>query len=183
MAFVSFLVSKKSFEHLGFRRSPQWKSMAAQVFGLMVVWSIITLGVTIPVLHWLTGQNQDLSAFLNLKGNVPQLFGFLLASWTLAALGEEFVYRGYMQQKVKELFGNTFLVGVISVVFSSVLFGLAHTEQGLIGVCITFLDAVWFSVIKRHYQNNLWAAVLAHGFSNSIGIIWFFFFGPIYSFW
>jgi hypothetical protein len=29
----------------------------------------------------------------------------------------------------------------------------------------------------------LWAAVLAHGFNNTIGLVTFFFVGPIYGLW
>jgi membrane protease YdiL (CAAX protease family) len=69
------------------------------------------------------------------------------------------------------------------VVISSLLFGLAHTEQGTIGVILTFLDAIFFSLIKMHYDNNLWAAIIAHGASNTIGLVGFFFLGPMYGLW
>jgi hypothetical protein len=71
----------------------------------------------------------------------------------------------------------------LAVGLSSILFGLAHTEQGLIGVTITTLDAVFVSWLKYRYGNNLWASILAHGLSNTIGLITFYFTGPIYGFW
>ena len=65
---------------------------------------------------------------------------------------------------------------------SSLLFGLAHTEQGISGVVLTFLDALFFSFLRWPFR-NLWAAVLGHGFNNTIGLIRFFFVGPIYALW
>jgi membrane protease YdiL (CAAX protease family) len=58
---------------------------------------------------------------------------------------------------------------VVAVGVSSVLFGLAHTEQGTVGVVVTFPDALLFSFLRLCYR-NLWAPVLAHGFSNTIGL-------------
>jgi membrane protease YdiL (CAAX protease family) len=136
-----------------------------------------------PVLNHLTGTTQDLSAFENLKGDLTALLFFLALTWTLAAFGEEIVYRGYLQTIIRGLFEDTRIAVIFAVGISSVLFGLAHTEQGTIGVIITFMDAIFFSLIKLYYDNNLWAAIIAHGTSNTIGLLWFFFFGPVYGFW
>ncbi|MGP6147635.1 CPBP family intramembrane glutamic endopeptidase [Jeotgalibaca sp. A122] len=61
-------------------------------------------------------------------------------------------------------------------------FALARIEQGFIGVVTTYIYALFFSYIRYEYD-KLWAAVLAHGFLNSIGIITFFFTGPLYGLW
>jgi membrane protease YdiL (CAAX protease family) len=62
------------------------------------------LALFIPVLNHLTGTTQDLSAFENLKGNFGNLLFFLVLTWTLAAFGEEIVYRGYLQKRMCDLF-------------------------------------------------------------------------------
>lgn len=70
----------------------------------------------------------------------------------------------------------------IWIAVSATLFALAHTEQGLIGVVLTFLDAIFFSVLNLRYR-SVWASVLAHGFNNTIGLTAFYFVGPIYGLW
>jgi hypothetical protein len=136
-----------------------------------------------PVLNRLTGTTIDYSGFANLKGNLGQLLLLLVLSWTLAALGKEMVYRGYLQKQLTGLFGSSLPGILLTVGVSSLLFGLAHTEQGLIGVVVTTIDALFFSWLKLRFGNNLWAAILAHGFYNSTGIFVFFFTGPIYGLW
>ena len=106
-----------------------------------------------------------------------------MRAWTLAALGEEIVYRGYLQKLLTDLLGNSLPGVLLTGGISSLLFGLAHTEQGLTGVIVTTIDALFFSWLKRKFDDNLWAAILAHGFYNSIGMIIFYFTGPIYGLW
>jgi hypothetical protein len=58
-----------------------------------VVWSLLQLGLVMPVLNHLTGDRRDLSQFADLQGNLGMLAGFVLLTWTLAAFGEEIAYR------------------------------------------------------------------------------------------
>ncbi|WP_333788308.1 CPBP family intramembrane glutamic endopeptidase [Methanomethylovorans sp.] len=180
---VSLLIRKEKLQTLGFRKNISWLNMMMTILVLVVIWTLLHLSVFMPVLNHLTGTTQDLSAFENLKGNFNQLLFFLVLTWTLAAFGEEIVYRGYLQKRILDLFGDTRTGIILAVGISSLLFGLAHTEQGTIGVILTFLDAIFFSLIKIHYDNNLWAAIFAHGTSNTIGLVGFFVFGPVYGLW
>jgi hypothetical protein len=68
--------------------------MAAVVPSLVVAWQLLQQGLVMPIRNHLTGTTQDLSQFADLQGNLGRLAGFLLLTWTLAAFGEEFVYRG-----------------------------------------------------------------------------------------
>ncbi|WP_436007040.1 CPBP family intramembrane glutamic endopeptidase [Knoellia sp. LjRoot47] len=52
----------------------------------------------------------------------------------MAALGEEVAFRGYLLTRLTELLGRGPAGLGASVVGSSVLFGMLHTEQGLVGV-------------------------------------------------
>ncbi|WP_394697839.1 CPBP family intramembrane glutamic endopeptidase [uncultured Methanomethylovorans sp.] len=129
--------------------------MVVTIILLVIVWTLLHLTIFMPVLNHLNGTTQDLSAFENLKENFNQLLFFLMLTWTLAAFGEEIVYTGYLQKRILDLFGDTRSEIILAVGISSLLFGLAHTEQGTIGVILTFLDAIFFSLIKIHYRNNL----------------------------
>jgi membrane protease YdiL (CAAX protease family) len=183
LVVMSLLVRREKISSLGFRKVTNPLRMALAILGLTLAWTLLHLAVFMPVLNHLTGARQDLSAFETLQGNVANLFFFLVLTWTLAAFGEEIVYRGYLQRRILDVAGQTRTALFLAVAVSSLLFGLAHTEQGVIGVVVTTLDAIFFSLLKQKYGGNLWAPVLAHGFSNTIGLVAFYFVGPVYGFW
>lgn len=156
--------------------------MAVEVLGLVVAWTVIQLALFIPVLEHLTGSRQDMSAFTAVEGNLGTLAALLALSWTLAAVGEEAAYRGFVLTRAREVLGSGRLGTMAAIGVAAALFGLAHTEQGIIGIGLTFLDALFFSVLRFRYA-TLWAPVLAHGFNNTIGLTAFYFVGPIYGLW
>ncbi len=179
---LSLAARRESWTTLGFRRTPHPWGLAARVLGLTVGWTLVQLAVFIPALNHATGDRQDLSDFSRLQGDVGQLLFLLLLSWTLAAFGEETVYRGFLPTRITDVFGTGVWGATLAIGLSSALFALAHTEQGAIGVAVTFLDALFFSVLRLRYRNLL-APVLAHGFNNTIGLVAFFLIGPVYGFW
>jgi len=182
LAVGSLLVRRERLASLGFHRVATPARMAGQVLAITVGWTLLQLALVIPVLEHLTGTRQDVDQFAAVEGDLPLLLSLLVLSWTLAAVGEELAFRGYVFTRVRELLPDRREATVAAVLVSSLLFALIHTEQGLIGVALTFLDALLFSVLRLSYR-TLWASVLAHGLNNSIGLIAFFFVGPIYGLW
>ena len=181
LAALSLAVRRKGLASLGFHRAPPGH-LVAKMFVFAAAWSTFQLAVTMPIANHVSGMKTDLSDFKDVEGNIGMLLGLLLLSWTLAAVGEELAYRGYLQTRMRELFGSGRVGLVVAVVLSSLFFGIAHSEQGVIGVFIITLDALAFSVVRYRFK-TLWASVLAHGFNNTIGFIAFFAVGPVYGFW
>ena len=64
----------------------------------------------------------------------------------------------------------------------AVLFAGIHTEQGVVGMILVFVDAVFFGVLRYAYD-SLWAPIVAHGLSNTVGMTAFFLFGPFSALW
>lgn len=182
VAAVSLRLRHQHFADLGFARPEAPWRLAGIVLALTAVWTIVQIGLFFPILEHATGERQDLSDFEDLKGNIAMLAALIAASWILGALAEETAFRGFIPTRITDLIGRGTAGLVVAVLVSSVLFGLIHTEQGTIGVVATFLDAIFFSVLRLRFE-NLWAAVLAHGFNNTIGLIAFFIAGPIYGLW
>jgi membrane protease YdiL (CAAX protease family) len=182
LAGCSLLVRRQGFASLGFRRVAAHTHLAAKMLAFAAVWSVFQLAVAMPIVNHLSGTQQDLSDFDDLEGNLAMLIALLVLSWTLAAVGEETAYRGYLQTRMAQLFGARRGGLAIAVLASSVLFGLAHSEQGVVGVVAVTLDAIAFSVVRYRFR-TLWASVLAHGFNNTIGFIAFFLIGPTHGLW
>jgi membrane protease YdiL (CAAX protease family) len=182
LAVVSLAARRSGFASLGFHRVHRGWLLAAKMLFVAAMWTVVSQAVLIPVANHVTGQKQDVSDFAGIHGNLGMLAGFVLISWTLAAVGEELAYRGYLLTRVTEVVGTTRVGVILAVGISSLLFGLAHTEQGIVGVALTTIDAILFSVLRYRYH-TLWAPVLAHGFKNTIGVVAFFFIGPVYGLW
>jgi membrane protease YdiL (CAAX protease family) len=182
LAGVSLVVRRRGPSSLGFHRPDRAWPLAGRVLALAAGWTAVQFGLVMPVLNHLTGDRQDLSAFEDLEGNVGLFAALLVASWLLGALVEETAVRGYLQTRITDLLGVRWLGILVAVVVTSALFGVMHSEQGVIGVVLTFLDGLFFSWLRwRH--GTLWASVLGHGFNNTIGIVTFFLVGPVYGLW
>jgi membrane protease YdiL (CAAX protease family) len=181
MAAVSLLIRRQGFGSLGFHKAASQR-LVVKMFVFAAAWSLFQLSVTMPIANHVSGEKTDLSEFDDLQGNVGMLIGLIVLSWTLAAVAEELAYRGYMQTRIRELFESNRIGLVVAVLVSSVLFGMAHSEQGLVGVMVITVDAIAFSMLRYRYK-TLWASVLAHGFNNTIGFIAFFLIGPIHGLW
>lgn len=182
MAALSLLARREAPATLGFRRLRSPGRAVLMLLGLTVVWTLLKVALLLPVLERLTGQRQDLSQFADLQGNLPLLLTLLALSWTLAAVGEETAYRGYLYTRLTDLVG-TGRTGVgVAVIASSMVFALAHTEQGLVGMALTFIDAVLFAGL-RIWFGTLWAPVLAHGMNNTLGLTTYYLIGPVYGLW
>ncbi len=152
------------------------------MFGWALMWTVVQYSIILPAQNHLFTGSRNVDAFASLEGNLPNLLGMLLASWLLAALGEEFAYRGFMHNRIITLFRSQALGNIAAVGITAALFGAIHTEQGIIGMAAAAVDGVFFSVIRLRYR-SVWASVLVHGFLNTIGFVAFYIAGPLYGLW
>jgi membrane protease YdiL (CAAX protease family) len=182
MAVVSLALRRRGPSSLGFHRPAHPLRLVGQMAMFAVAWTLFNVAALIPVTNHLSGTRQDVSAFADLEGDLGLLVVYLTASWVLAAFCEEVAFRGYLLTRLIDVVGEGRLQTVVAVLGSSVLFGLLHTEQGVVGVVAAAIAGVVFSVL-RYRCRTLWAPVLAHGFDDTLGFTWFFFFGPFYGLW
>lgn len=117
----------------------------------------------------------DLSQFDYLKGNLVNFLIFLAFMWIFAAIGEEFLYRGFFMKRLAMILGNSDKAWLLSALLISVLFGLAHLYQGISGVISTGLVGFLLSLIFYKNRNNLVLIMLTHGFYDVIGLTLIYF--------
>jgi len=133
-----------------------------------------SLYVAEPALARLTGRLPDVSFFGSLAGNVHFLLGSLALAWTLAALGEEFVYRGYLLTRIARVLGDTPRAWTGALIVTSILFGLGHGYQGASGMIAAGLGGFVFGLLYLATGRNLWVAVVAHGTMDTVGFLLLF---------
>ena len=182
MAAVSLGVRRLGVGSLGLRRPEHGWRLAGQMFVFSFMWTLLSVGLFVPLANRVTGARQDLGDFAELEGNLGMLALLIVVSWFLAAFGEEVAYRGYLVTRLTDALGSSRGAVVVAVLMSSVLFGLAHTEQGAVGVLLSAIDGLAFASLRLRF-GTVWAPVLAHGFINTFGFVAFFFLGPFYGLW
>lgn len=182
VAGVSLALRREGPGSLGFRRpSHPWR-LVAQMAGFALAWTLLNVALLIPVVNHVSGERQDVSAFADLEGDVGLLLVYLAAAWVVAAFCEETAFRGYLLTRIRDVVGDARLATVVGVVLSSALFALLHTEQGVVGATVAGLGGAVFCVLRYRF-GTLWAPILAHGFDDTIGFVWFAAFGPFYGLW
>lgn len=179
---LSLAVRHEHLRDVGLRRPERPWALVGAMAVFATAWTLVQLSLVLPVTEHLSGQEQDVSDFARLEGDLALLLALLALSWTLAAMGEELAYRGYLFTRITQVFGSGTTGLVVAVGTTSVVFGLAHREQGVVGVVVTAVDAVAFSLLRLRH-GTLWAPILAHGLNNTIGFVAFYLVGPVRPFW
>lgn len=138
-----------------------------------VVFQVFTIYVLEPLILLLTGKTTDLSQFTPIEGNVFLLSIYLVLMWALAAFGEELVYRGYLMNRVAEL-GGSRTAWAVSLVVVSVVFGVAHLQQGSAGIVVNIATGLVFGALYLVCGRNLWAPIIAHGVYDTVALLLIF---------
>lgn len=148
-------------------------SLRAMLSGALIgaALQFFSLYILEPFIARIIGKLPDVSMFANLVGNKFFLLISLLIAWTIAAFGEEMVYRGYLMNRVSFLFGETRTAWVMALIITSVLFGLVHLYQGTSGMITTGFSGLVFGIAYLANGRNLWEPIIAHGVYDTIGFL------------
>lgn len=169
LASQSLWVRGLGWSEVGLRRPESltrvlWQALAAAVVILLSVRFVV-----VPVAQSLAGVPVDLSA-LGESGDTRAFQAWLLQAWTLAAFGEEMVFRGYLIRRLLDLVGDSPAGRAAGVVVSSILFGLAHAYQGWAGVIATGTIGALLASLYFMAGRNLWPVIVCHGLVDTVAL-------------
>jgi membrane protease YdiL (CAAX protease family) len=170
LAWVSLRLRGLRWKDIGLRRVRSCGPMLAVGVLAGIGIELLELFVTQPLLVRIIGKMPDLAPFLALRGNAKLLLLGLLFSWTLAAFGEEAVYRGYLMNRVAGLGNNSRGAWVVSLLLVSALFGFSHLGQGITGQIENAIDGLLLGLLYLGCGRNLWVPVIAHGITDTVDI-------------
>jgi membrane protease YdiL (CAAX protease family) len=153
------------------RPAPSWRRLLL-VVGVAVPVLLVGTAILASALAAATGLAPDLSRFDMLRGDPAVLAVGLVVVWTSAAFGEELVFRGFVMHTLHRLLhGGVHWHWVWAVLLTSGLFGLAHAYQGAAGAILTGVIGLGYALAYFACRRSLWAAILAHGLYDTIGLL------------
>jgi len=158
---------------LHLNRSWTWTLLLGLAFGIVI--ETFQLLVTEPVVAKLTGAKPDLSDFQALVGNIPLALVALALAWTLAAIGEELVYRGYLMNRMADLGRHSRAACIVSTIVVSLVFGFGHMDQGIGGQVVESFSGLWLALLYLGTGRNLAVPIVAHGVVDTIDIVLIYF--------
>lgn len=175
LGWISLRVRGVRWRELGFTRYRNWR--LTLIFGIAAgaVAETFQLLITQPLLARLTGKQPDLAGFRVLTGNVKWTLIALALTWTLAAFGEELVWRGYLMNRVAGLGKYTRFAWIVSLLVANAVFGLAHSNQGVTGIVEEGIAGVLLGLMYLGTRRNLAVPIVAHGVQDTIDMILIFF--------
>jgi membrane protease YdiL (CAAX protease family) len=174
LGWISLRVRKLRWRDVGFSRYKSWPiTLALGVVGGVAL-EIQELFVTQPLLTRLTGKPPDLSDFRAITGNVKYALITIALAWTLAAFGEELVWRGYVMNRVADLGNRTRLAWFWSLIVVHAAFGLAHSYQGVTGIIEEGLAGFFLGLMYLGTRKNLAVPIVAHGVSDTLDLLLIF---------
>ena len=94
----------------------------------------------------------------------------ILVVWIGAALGEELLFRGFILNRLSDLFGTSKFGWFLALFLHAILFGILHIYQGLPGIIGAAVVALIFGVIYLRAKRRLFPVILAHGILNTISL-------------
>jgi uncharacterized protein len=170
--WVASKLRGNSWGYFGLARPKSW--VRTILFGIgMTIAFMVTATLLVQLLKLVNLNTEaDLSRFTPLHGNLPNLVINVVALWFTAGFVEEFLWRGYLMNRIVDFLGkNTKFNWVIALVGSSIIFGLGHTYQGVGGVvkitAIGLLLGAGFLSVRR----NLWPLIIVHVVIDTVSMV------------
>ena len=171
---LSLALRRQSLGSIGFRVPESWTRTFLIALAVAIGLQLLSTYVSEPLIRRFTGESSDLSQFRDITGDIQITLVWLAIAWTFAAFGEEFVYRGYILNRMAETLGGTHLAVWVAVFGTALLFGIGITV-GPAGMIDTGISALVFGALYIWSGRNLWLPILTHGLTDTIAIVLIFF--------
>lgn len=175
LAWISFRLRHLRWRDVGLARPSNVLATIGLAIVIGIGYQALDIWVIAPLLQRLTGQAINLSQFGILRGNIFALIVSLIITWSEAAFIEEMFFRGYLLNRLIDIFGQKRLGIILALVVNAVLFGLGHTYQGITGVLDTALAGLVLCLLYWFARRNLWLPILTHGIVDTTAFLLIFF--------
>ena len=154
MPIVVMLVNKDRLTDYGFSKNKIWMQI---VVGILIG---VVMSVVLTLIPHIIGFGEFVDSGKRYKYLWQFAYEFLYCIFSIG-LVEEFVFRGFIFEKIKSIGGKD----IIAVVISSVLFGVFHLFSGnLVQMIMTAFIGVFFCFCRLKIKNcSTLSLIIGHG--------------------
>ena len=171
VGWISLRVRDEGWKIAGLKRPESWWKTLAWAIAAAAILQLGGELLVLPVASRIWPEPEHVSQVVeSVRLGWPQLLKSLVIVWTLAAFGEELSYRGYLLTRVADIFGRSKIGYVVGVILIGFLFGFAHYYKGMAGVMDSTYSGLVYGGVFIISGRNLWAAILAHGISDTFAM-------------
>jgi len=152
------------------------KSWAA-VVGVAIACLVAMYAYMILVNPWVLkalkpwiGSGVNLTRFDGLRNNGGLYLEILPMVWLSAGLTEEFLFRGFLFNRLLMILGRGPLPFAAAAIIQAALFSVGHIYQGWPGVVQVAMISLFLLAASRLLRGNLWPAIIMHGLVDSVSL-------------
>ena len=151
-------LSRTPYREIGFVRPRSWPITVLSGLILGITFKVIMKALVMP----LFGAPPVNQAYHFLAGNNAALPGMLFTLTIGAGFGEETVFRGYLFERCRTIFGDGRAATILTVLITSVIFATAHyVDQSWPGVEQALITGTIFGMLFV-FAGNLWLPMIVH---------------------
>lgn len=156
----------QSWSAIGLGRTSGIRVLAGTLIAVPLCYAAVLIAV--PLFMSLIGMSmedmmRERGEFFDMVPQMPRWLVPLVA--VFVGLHEEALFRGFILSRLRALCGST----IAAVLISTLIFGILHAYQGMIGVVQTGTVGLVLAVVAVR-SRSIWPAILAHGIFNTIGL-------------
>jgi membrane protease YdiL (CAAX protease family) len=175
LGWASLWLRHKSWKEMGLLRPSSWLQVILTGSGIAGIGVLLSEKFISPWLLRLTGETQpQVVEFAPLRGNLLYFLFLVIGIWLLAAIGEELVYRGYVLNRLVDLFSHSKIGWGISLIVSSLMFSLGHGLFNLAVIIGGFILGLIEGGLYLAGRRNIWLSIVFHGSWDTILLTLFF---------
>ena len=151
---------------LGFRAPRRLATVPLWAFGILVVFVVAQNAVPLMLAPFFDLPQPDMSRYDVIRGDPRAALLFAVLLPLAAAVPEEILYRGFLIERLTNLFGGANYAVVFAVVVQALVFGSVHFQWGPGGILVaSIMGAVWgFAYLLC--GRNLWIVIIAHSLAH-----------------
>lgn len=174
--WVGLRLRGQTWEHFGLSfHNPSWSGTLRTVLKSLLVFvaavAAFLLGSVVMANVGGAPEAADMSGYDYLRGNLPLLILALAGVYVVSSFGEEVLYRAFLINRLAELGSGGVWAVRAAVLLSSVVFGLAHYDWGIVGIVQTGFMGLALGISYLVVKRDLWVLILAHAYMDTILLV------------